>query len=163
MEYDYWLFYLNDDDSLYAYTDDKKLAKRFKHERNMKLFTCKKVKLDKEGVKYLAEDVNDGILHLATLHTKDADGKTYDIKLVISKMEEYTVMVEGGDLVASKLMVYAWTPLEIFSPKLRKSLKVLGYKDCSDQITFGYESDIFTPDDLGIFLKHYGDTLDGGE
>ena len=69
-QYHYYLIYLTNeyfrkeflygvdydpDQTLYAYTDDKKILRVFKMQRNMRVFHIKKVVFDREGVNTIAK------------------------------------------------------------------------------------------------------------
>lgn len=159
--YDYWLFYKKDDNDLYAYTDSKELSKLFKSQRNMKIFRYEKVDLTKDEVADLATKENDKILEESELKYSD-NGTIGSIKLVVTKMEKYSVISESADLIACDVYKYAWVNPYIFKDEIVKSLKKLKYLSCNNLLTQGKEVylDIFSEaDELAIFLRYFGNTL----
>ena len=159
--YTYWIFYLTKDHSIYAYTDNKKIAKQFKKERNMEKFICEKKELEKEEVHYLAEDENGGLLIERMMRTKAKDGNLIEVPIVITKNEDYTIMNVGGGLVGNKIFITAWTNPSVFQKEIRKALKIIKYTECYLMVSHGYDLNTLDTDDLGLFLRYYSDTMKG--
>ena len=83
----YTLFYHKKDLELYAYTDDKRLAREFENYRRKDIFIRKKKELTSEQLKELHEEYAGGVLH----EVMYAIG-TNEIPIVVTTMEKITVM-----------------------------------------------------------------------
>lgn len=168
MTYKYWLFLTKDTNELYAYTDTKEYKDQFISERNMDKFICKKKLLTMDEVHKITYNYNELFLVRKKLRTKNEEGKLYELEMTITKLEYTCIMTEGYYLLLSSIYAYAWTPPNIFNKEIQKSLEIIGYKYCFDEINGSSESLKFmsarpqfikSVDDLGIFIRSYGDTL----
>ena len=159
--YDYWFFFNKDNDELYAYTDDKKIYKDFKSQRNMKLFYYKKKELTRNEVRDLTSNENEKFLTEYNLKYDNEMSKG-SMRMVITKTEKLTVMNVSADLLSCDIYKYAWITPYIFKDDIIKSLQKIGYISCNDLINSSGENyfDIFSEaDELGIFLRYFGNTL----
>ena len=162
--YIYWLFYEKSNGELYAYTDSKKLYKQFKEERDMSKFTSKKFKLTKEEIHNITNDFGELYLKKVKLKTRNNQNKIKEIEMVLSKIEYDSVLNVEYDLLLCGIYTYCWVPASIFKISILLALKELGYHDVYKHMTnnLNYVDKpefIKDADELGIFLRHYGDTL----
>ena len=132
--YKYYLFYLNNDNSLYAYTDSKELAESFMSQRNHDKIHMKKMNITKDDVNYLAKYEQNKILiektYLAFI--RDKNTKIY-FKWIVTMSEDLMV---NSLISRATINIYnnAWYPIEIFNKDVREALIHLGYDVCNRYI-----------------------------
>jgi len=132
--YKYYLFYLNKDNSLYAYTDSKELAESFMSQRNHDKIHMKKMNITKDDVNYLARHEQNKILientYLAFIRNKNM--KIY-FKWTVTVSEDLMV---NSLISQATINIYnnAWYPIEIFNKDVREALIHLGYDVCNRYI-----------------------------
>lgn len=175
-EFDYWFFYLlekNEDgliinQSLYAYTPDKKLAKEFKKYRNMDMFYVMKKSLHKNEVNSLAREYQNLILKRHQLETVDRKtGYELTSELVMSKEEILCVCNKANSLILKDIYIHCWNSPYLFNKEIFKALKVLQYVSIHDVIEnevvdvpfYHYDQSSIKPDELSIFLRLFGKTI----
>lgn len=100
LKYKYWIYYvnpelldelacmINEENCIYAYTDDKTIADQFEEIHDMSKFIKKKVHLTKMEVHVLTQDERNQYLKLRQVLTKDESGKPTYITLAITLQEE---------------------------------------------------------------------------
>lgn len=123
-----------DNDALLAYTSDKKIAKIFESQRNMKLFTKKVEYLDKNLVNGLANEFQNNILTVKEFNFIDKEtsfSKKVKIALTTFELMRYNNLVATVNL---NLYKCAWTPPEIFLPEYIKALKTIGYVKLAKEV-----------------------------
>ena len=168
----WYCFYIESKDmdkdfELYAYTDSKKLAKRFQKERDMTKFIMKTYYLTVDEVHNLAENYNEMYLEIFQGKTKvNTDGfHIVEFSMVVTKMEKLNVLNFTSDLIFAKLWLLTNIDPKCFRPEYSEALDVLGYTDgyeyfYSDKeskkslLEFGFE-----PDFLSTFLHFYKDLM----
>lgn len=174
----YWLFYseipIKTDDgiddmsvtNLYAYTDNKKIAKMFKKQRNPRFFRVEKRVLSKEDIHFLASVYPDRILMFSNGITK----------IGINKTRKYTIAATRREIqLASYNATYMQLSImprlsgiidpNLLKPHYRILLAFIGYwyyvaPDYWEQLQL--ESDIFKTidveqDNLAHIIYLYGD------
>lgn len=147
MEKYYWLFYLKREkekrlfkdftrDNLYAYALDKKIAKKFKEERNMDMFVVKKIVADKKVLCSLTNDFQGGILKVSEFKTRSFSNHLASVSLVVTDQEASytfattaTYIYNPGSILGIDMSQYI--PLKILKKK---------YRDALNTIQFGYFS-----------------------
>ena len=174
-----WAFYLSPKDSnvvpsmamsekgltLYALTNNKKLAKRFMKERDMNKFHLKKMTITEEEWDDMSKIEGDHILDLRYLTTRQYKGDDlpltqFDI-LVLCTMYEY--QESDSDFVQ------LWETSEdfwslcpnprIFNKKIQKALSILQYKAWFDIVNvtsnapIEYDAPNTTVDEFGVFVS----------
>lgn len=141
-----WMFYLNDRElyekyknmslvpedydgtgkkPLYAYTNDKLLAKGFRKTRNMKRFKEKVFHLDEDELKEL-DDQFYFSSKLTIGEVKYAEEKTAPIVLTTS--EHWLIVENPRETIGEIELGLKLPPIRIFTPKIRSLLKVIKYE-----------------------------------
>lgn len=175
IKYKYWIFYLKndiyDEYTIYAYTDDEKIANQFIRERNMKLFKVKKQDLTRDEVHSLSLEYGELYLELFNGETKsfvDGKMKTMDFDLVVTKQESVTMTNTSYDIMYAKIWTHTTYNPEIFTEKIRRSLTTLLYTSGYDAMySYTKDNNLFKvylyddikPDYLGAFIHYFGKTL----
>ena len=149
----YYLFYLRDTLSLYAYTDQKDLSDIFQMHRDMRKFIFKKMKLTSDDLKELSEEVPDKLLILYNFGKNN-----YKVQIPITQCEKLNMEHYVNQALCVDLFLIAEriNP-EIFQKEMRKALKTLKwdeyYKEYHEVITKVDTG--FAPDYLQCFLTLY--------
>ena len=169
--YQYWFFLwrgdINPDSQtksfLYAYTDRKDYAKRFKEFRTAKNMICYKKKLTKEELNELADISPNLILKEIKLRTIKGN-KTIEIPLVMTVAENNTIINLSTKLVCSDIYTACWDSPYIFKKEIIKALKTLGYLKFHSVISSSGEfiddgDEDYDVDELSIFIKNFGFTI----
>ena len=189
-QYHYYLIYLTNeyfrkeflygvdydpDQTLYAYTDDKKILRVFKMQRNMRVFHIKKVVFDREGVNAIAKEYQTLMLHLERGKTQMKDGSIHPFSVAMTnyeyncafsaaQFEFHTEIYRECDTQQN----LEFAPMMI--PEIRINLYRLGYWYFFDQ---EYDSSMNDMEDkrpfdgpsidiLSSFIHIYKDLLKGG-
>lgn len=144
----YYIFY-RDDGEVYAYTDDKELSKKFYTERSHQKFLYKHRDLSSKDIKELHEFYPEAVLKMVTLS---------NVPLALTMMEQITVAqyTVHSEVVAIPLI--AKINPEIFTDRIQKALKVIGYVDAYNFYHNGGSNNIEL-DPLLVFVHLYKDTL----
>lgn len=169
----YYCFYLESNDinkpyELYAYTDSKKLAKRFKQERDMKKFIYQPYRLNIQEIHDITKNYREMYLETLTGKTKinHIGSPIVEFSIVVTKMEKLNVINFISDLIFSKLWLHTSIDPKYFKSEYQKALKEIGYtdgyeyfysknKDSTKSILeFGLE-----PDFLNTFLSFYKELM----
>ena len=176
-----WRFYLRRENSesknkyeLYAVTNNKKYAKKFMSERNMKLFQVKCSDIPKEEFLKFGNENRGCLLDYKEFITKKINSKNeYTHTTVKVLTTEYEWQSCDSDIVLNDILIDTdWTaavPYKIYKDKIIKSLRVLEY--VSSYKLYSYDSSLIDPEDddysapdmwvdeLGTFLRIYGETF----
>lgn len=148
---------------IYAFTDNKKLADKFKKTRNMKKFFCKKQKLDRAAYNDLIRYYMENELEMFE-GTTVGKGYTIEIfKLVITRREKRTCQSLGSLVLNERLYTYAWDSPKLFKEKYRKALDTIQYSAVNKYIVEGgciedIVENMF-PDDFSILMDQFGPTF----
>ena len=143
IERDFWLFYVQCEDGvygtnqheLYAFTDDKKLAKAFKATRNMKVFTCEKEMLDRKLYNSLIKGYITAELRLGELTVRTSnENKACKVYLPITTREQNTINSTVQSMLYERIYTLAWYDPEIISHKYQKALKELLYTNTHNHL-----------------------------
>ena len=147
-----WLFYYNDEGQhhLYAITNDKKLAKQFMEERDMKKFTVKKTQDDHETWKEIANEASDAVLDQRYLQTrkvtKNNTYSTIQVPILCTMYESQCVDADFAELpFTDEAFWYKMPSMKVFNDKLIKALTVLEfhkYEQFFDTSGYSFEDDI---------------------
>ena len=166
----------------YGYTFDRKLAKMFRHYRDMKYFLEKEVTYDKNGKQEFEKRYRKYCIHMGTFETKnpnDLGRNRVAVDIPCTLMEEEMVFTKIDQVLYEIGKSINFYPLLIYGNRSLKSLlKKAKVKEIYDlaQIYFqgttpterlfaGDTSFDCTPnigtrvDQFGIFIYLYGDTL----
>ena len=169
-EYKYHLFYLihNDDDvELYAYTDDKKIAKRFREERDMNKFIYKVHYCNNSDIRRLHDEYPSCNLAIAEGSTKKRGqgSKEMKISLVMTDNEYHSIISEYDSLINLDFQTFArYSPL-IFKKEIKHALNYIDYYHWYELFEAG-ESDVGMDYEIDIFeafMVYYGKLLGGNE
>lgn len=166
----------------YGYTFDRKLAKLFRHYRDMKYFVEKEVTYDKNGKQEFEKRYRKYCIHMGTFETKnpnDLGRNRVAVDIPCTLMEEEMVFTKIDQVLYEIGKSINFYPLLIYGNRSLKSLlKKAKVKEIYDlaQIYFqgttpterlfaGDTSFDCTPsigarvDQFGIFIYLYGDTM----
>lgn len=153
--YKYYLFYSTENGSLYAYTDNKTLAKAFYETREKSIFLYQERMLDSSVLKEIHDEVPDALIEPYIFHMKNMD-ITIPITLREKLELEHTVI----QTVSTSIYCSAKINPEIFSDKVRKSLDVLHYSSVYNEYHDGfYNMESLKADYLTCFLVLFGKTM----
>lgn len=153
----YYLYPIPHSDDIFAYTPDKKTAKKFEKMRVSGLFVPIIRDLDSEGLKDLYIYAPDKLL---TIH-KFKIGDEY-IEIPMTANEWLTVqhtVIQGMEVDA--YITCAKYPKKIFTKKFRESLRAIGYLDYLEEYNGSDKIVKQQPDYLSCFVTLYGETLKG--
>lgn len=174
----YWLFYSEipiktdegiDDISvtnLYAYTDNKKIAKMFKKQRNLRFFRVEKKVLSREDIHFLASTHPDRILMFSHGITKIGINKTRKYTIAATRRELQLAQCNATHMQLSIMpRLSGIIDPNLLKPHYRILLAFIGYwyyvaPDYWEQLQL--ESDIFKTidveqDTLAHIIYLYGD------
>lgn len=170
----FWFFYYKDpkqpnvlyDEDIYAWTDDKRLAKQFQKERNMDLFTLVKEELNYTDQRIIGEEYTDCLLepYEMAMYNKDKT-KRFVVTFALTKEEVTTINVSSMSLLVKNVYGNCWQNPIIFNDKLYEALEVLEYTKIYYNIIsknmYPMENDDIhlKPDIFSIFIRNYGKTL----
>lgn len=153
--YRYTLFYRKDTGELYAYTDNKILAKSFKLTRKESIFIIEQKMLSSSDLKDIYNNIPDTLI----LPYRFDIGKT-TIILPITMREKLELEHTVSQVTTVSIYLAASINPEIFTSKIQEILKKLNYvniyKDCNSS---RYNSESLKADFLTCFLTLYGDTM----
>lgn len=157
-EYKYWVFYVGKD--IYAYTDDKELAKQFEKERNMEVFKKCKKELQRGSVNYLADNYQNNMLEHLKGTTKIAGigSEVTDFDIAITKEEQILVMNMAVHITEQQIPNKCWTSPTIFLDNYRALLDKVGYTTKWLKVRYGKQIKVIQEDIdyLEVFLELFG-------
>lgn len=151
--YKYYISYLKEDGEVYAYTDDKKLAKKFKRTRNPDLFLHKVCQLTSEDLHELHIDYPGALIKVEPFLI---EGVAVDIPL--TQTESITVMNYSAKLIVELPSVATINP-DIFSDEVYEALKTIGYVDCYKYFNGLIDDLDIEVDKLEVFHRLYPNML----
>jgi len=165
-----WNFYMKDKNNpnkindLYAFTDNKSIAKEFQDERNMDLFICTKEILSHEEFMKLSMDYSDCRLRVCTLpiYNKKTFNK-YETDYAVTLAEHCSIFTHAN--IYMDLYNHCWINPLIFNDDLYNALTILQYTNIYQNIISQKSYPVenaninLKPDHLGIFIHLYGKTL----
>lgn len=160
------IVYINrKDHQVYAYTTDKKLARKFEKIRDMSMF--RKIRIDKDDLKHLREKNGFSLTRLMEydLSTYTYERGYFEVPMVIT-LDEKVRILGVGDLYGRDQHLWAgsWVSPKIYKTDIVKCLDTLGYIDRFDELydMLNYGSTIsfeLPADELKRFIHFFGDTL----
>lgn len=116
---------------LYALTNDKKLAKKFRKTRNMKMFLEKVDDMDNEQYVMFAKKHRGRVIVSTTLETvldKNTENQKVAYATVIATDNELNYLMESIDTgQILNLVIQNWVPIQIFTEEVQSFLKDLLY------------------------------------
>lgn len=151
---------------IYAWTQNKKLAKLYKTQRDMSLYNFIKTYLDKNEYKKLISDYSDKELEYREIALIDQEtNKKVNYKFAVSRIENINY-INTKYMMNINLCTNIWTNPKIFVPKIYNALKTLGYvhiynsimKTPNNKKSFLDDSII---DEFGVLYEVLGETLHG--
>lgn len=163
----YWIYKLLKDSDIYAYTDDKEIAKYFELQRNMKKFKKIKADISKEDINYLAKEYQLCKLEIEELNTCNHSGNSISIcKIAMTGLEKLDIDNIGYTIKNVTLPSKATINPLIFNNKIYKALKTIGYTDIYPSLSFingENNNQYLLIDKLMLFIKNFGKTLKEGD
>ena len=154
-EYKYYLFYLKEDGSLYAYTNQKILAKAFHETREKSIFIYREKMLTSSDLKEIYEETPDTLIEAYKFHF----GKT-EIVMPITAREKLQLEHTVTQTLCTSIYCCASIPPDLFTKKTRESLDILQYSDVYNEYHSGeFNITKLTPDYLNCFLSLFGSTM----
>ena len=155
----HYLFYLKNELSLYAYTEDAVLAKEFEDLRDMSKFYKKEVSLSSSDRKELFEQHSECLISLQRL--KGPFSEEYPIPM--TSLENLCVTSRASNLLIVQLPLASEINPMIFKEEVSDLFRMLGYHDLykysHDPAASSTLSQIYDVNTFYIFLELYGDTL----
>ena len=121
---------------IFAYTTDKKVAKLFEDQRNMKLFKKDKKELSiqeyNDFVHYMIDNEDRYLfIHNYDFYTRDGSKLSKDMAITTAERRR----IDGRKaMLEINITTYCWYSPEIFNEDIYKALKILKYNDISDYI-----------------------------
>ena len=160
----------NSEAALYAYTTSKKLAKRFKKERNLELFTCIEKSVTDGILEKFKEDHHDLELDIRELNTsfeKDKRVTVNTFKCIITDYEYESITLNAGTYFNEYMQdIFKYNlinNLEIFNERLKYILLEDFFLDIVHfSVTHPFEilpDSYYIFDEVGFFIRLYGNTL----
>lgn len=155
---EYHFFYLEGSVDPYAYSNDRKVIKKFYNTRNMHKFFEKKILLNDQDLSDLNDEEPGGLLR--DYHFKLTDDITLTIPITMNeKMEIESI---GNKISLVYIHMYASIPMSIFTKDIQKALQNVEYDKTSQQDkNANYHA--FIPNFLLIFYKEFGDLMKGSD
>lgn len=154
-EYKYYLFYLKEDGSLYAYTNQKILAKAFLETREKSIFIYKEKMLSSSDLKEIYEETPDTLIETYKFKL----GKT-EIFMPITSREKLQLEHVVTQVLCTSIYCCATIPPEIFTKKIKDRLDNIQYTDIYKEYHLGdFNITRLEPDYLTCFLSLFGSTL----
>lgn len=181
--YKYYFFYLYDEKneclpSLYAYTDDEKLAKSFKETRNMNIFVLKVHKISRAEVNQLAYKYPELYLIDVNGYSKILNKDKYEVvnvNITMTMIERTTVMSGYCEQIYSNLWTKCkYNPL-MFQTEILGALIYIDYfkgystyfgneRDTKLMKLIGEDMNVYEDykmDLISVFIYYYGRTMKG--
>ena len=142
------LYLLYRGDSLYGFSNEKKLVKKFLQQRNPKFFKLKKKRFDNEEYnKFISLN-----RQLSLIPEYLFDGVN-DVDMVLTIDENYNVNKEVSSIINMMENTLINAKKYGFKDSLIKSIELIN----ENSISHFYE--YINIDSLQIFIKHYGSTI----
>lgn len=163
-EIKYWLYYLKENNEIYAYTDNKEYAKLFENDRDMTLFNKIKKEISKNEINYLAREYQNCYLKDVSLKIFDkSKQKWFDGNIIMTGEEYLSVTSAEIQLMEVELYQHCWDNPIKFKDKIIKALEILEYNNVYRSIVSTDENIKINikVDPLGIFLHYYGKSMKG--
>lgn len=152
---------------LYAFTENKKYAKEFKRQRNMKLFTEVVHEIDDyEDMQAFVNDFLDCYLDYNKFHNmyeKDGIIISKDIS-ILSTNSEYDVISVGSEEYIGRT-VFKSDSLDLrnieFNDEIETALETLDFRYALESVypSEGLNYDILTVNEFEIFVRFFGNTF----
>lgn len=164
----FWLFYTRGDINpseyqLYAFTDDKSLAKKFIESRCMDRFYQKVVKMDRMNYSELIRSHMTCELELYEgLCILDSSSTCHKFSLPLTKYEKRRILTDESIILHEKLYSHVWADISILKDEYIEALWVLGYPALQTYIKFGDNpihksvEDALIPNDMNFLLDVCG-------
>ena len=156
----YWFIYhKKETDQFYAYTDDKKILKKFKTQRDTKQFYFLEKWLDKKEISELARDFQRRILIDRKIISKGIGNQPVEISIIMSQIDNSILESYHNRIVFNSEYIFAGEPINyrIFKPDIQNALIALRYKYFSmikkGDVLIADDATEFIIDDLQMFLK----------
>lgn len=154
---------------LFAFTGNKKYAKKFENQRDMSLFKKRTVDLSSAQIERLLEDYPEYDLVSLKITIDDLDNNiSFKEKFIVTKNENMNFK-SVTTMTGIKIFTHCWLSPNIFNKEIREALEVLGYYKLHYQsighpgnlICKDYEEDnsIFKVNEYNILFSIIGDTL----
>lgn len=158
-KYKYWVFYTRRDGNMYAYTDQKIIEELFRMMRRKDIFYEKTIRAGRNDLKELH---NRYAINQLELYKKFYLDKK-QIIFPVTRLEKINIEHRANQAMVDLAVIASSVPIEIFSKKIRKHLKCIGWDLFYEYYHGDKDIDIFTyvkPDLLKTFLTLYGDTIE---
>ena len=151
----YYLFYLKEDGNLYAYTNEKVLAKAFHETREKSIFIYKEEMLTSSDLKDIYEETPDVLIEPYKFQL----GKT-DLIIPITSREKLQLEHTVIQTLSTSIYCCATIPPDIFSSKIKECLEEIQYTDIYKEYhSGGFNLTRLAPDYLTCFLNLFGHTM----
>lgn len=178
MSYKYWIFYIKKEyiedipfdylwNQIYAYTDDKKYAKEFESWHDMNKFVKKEVRLSREEVHILTEDVMSKYLQPYCIITEGKKRRPTKIRIIATKDEKRLVDSNVSMLANNIIIRNTMQEPHIYKYNLFEALSLLKYPQIHSgtdlQINTNYVDTInvneISIDELAVYIDIFESLL----
>lgn len=165
----FWIFYITKEDGfygsdmydVYAFTDNKDIAKKFKSTRNMKIFFEKKIKLNREEMNNLIRHHMISELKMYEGISIDKKHKSYYFELPLTLREKETCDSLSSLYTNEYIYRYVWNDASVFKDKYYYALKSLSYVSLHkflyvDDSDWEELSEKVLPNNFNILVDQFG-------
>lgn len=153
--YPYTLFYMKDTGELYAYTDNKTLARAFRSTRKESIFIMSEKMLSSSDLKEIHDELPDTLIEPYKF-----DMYNSDIVLPITMREKLEIEHVVSQTIGVSIYLSANINPAIFTKKVQESLKKVKYVEVYNEYHSGkYKYPELKADYLTCFLSLYGETM----
>jgi len=183
--YKYWIYYIKDEylddipmniptyyandnhSNIYAYTDEKELARSFEEMHDMTKFIKKKVSMDVRDIRVLTEVYRNGRIKRLELTTRGLNNEKIEIPTVVTMDEEHMIDMKAISIIENLNYKELKFDFNSLNYDLQKSLKKIGMlnilmmRSGYSYFTISYNSYSFTDNESGKHTKEiYIDELE---
>lgn len=154
-KYPYALFYTKDTGELYAYTDNKTLARAFRSTRKESIFIMSEKMLSPTDLREIHDELPDTLLEPYKFEMGDTN-----IVLPITMREKLELEHVVSQTIGVNIYLSANINPNIFTEKVQEILKRVKYVDVYNEYHSGkYRYPELKADYLTCFLTLYGETI----
>lgn len=183
--YKYWIYYIKDEyvddvpmniptyyggddhSNIYAYTDEKDLAKSFEEMHDMSKFIKKKASMDVRDIRVLTKVYRNGRMKRLDLTTRGLNDEKIEIPTVVTMDEEHMIDMKSISIIENLNHKEIKFNFNSLSDGLKKALKKIGMVDILmmrsgySYFTISYNAYSFTDNESGKHTKEiYIDELE---
>jgi len=167
IKYTYWIYYIdprliddltciiNESNYIYAYTDNKEYSEIFENIHDMSKFIKKKLQLTKTEVNILAQEEMLQYLKRRSLITKDSEGNSMQVDMVLTMQEERYLELQTISSINNliyKVCVNPF-PIRIFDNRVIEDLNKIYFDELMNNSIHGKSSPLIGTNFIEILFK----------